>query len=1331
MKRYILLWILTTLLNFYLAGQEVYFQQLGSKQGLSQSSAISIWQDEIGRMWFANNVLNCYDGEAVRVFRVSEHTEGVEDSYIHALCGNNSMLFFLAENQLIGLDLNTEAFTVTGIRTNTICYSNDQVYYESGGELAVYDWQTQTNRTVASLPQKDTEITFILEMEKEIFWLGTTSGIYVIDAAQKQLKEHILPDEHILYLYKDSWHCIWIASQSRQIHLYTPNQQIIPLKIENRTNDSLFNNNNIYCIQEDIKGVIWIGTLTGVYQLSRSDIKDRFILRNHILEQIVVSALFSDRQGTIWVGPYYGDVLYHNPLVDNYTYYTTDDSHPEWLHGVIITQITEDKDGNLYVASGGSGINTLKPGSNSFEHITTANGLPQNRVRDIWYDKEHNRLFISAFMEGVFYLDLYTKKIHPVQSPLISSVHQRIIEKIIPYKNDLLLHTQNGIFKLNRETLQISWFLEDDALRELCSGIIRAIHIDERDILWVSSYDRGLFSIDLKNNKALHRYGDGLTDKSVIPSAIINICGNMRQGLYFITQKSGLLKYNAAENTFHLFNEEKDQLLSNICYNMVFSPNGNLVLTTNKGVSLINIAADNSMQVVYNIRINPSSPLTGLTGDCGMYISPKDHRIFVGGFFGLLCFSEKDIPIGQDLYSMYFSSLQINNKLIKPGSSLLDKNFYQVDKLTLPHNQNTINITFASSSYLSSRATQYAYKLEGLDDFWTETNHKTIIYNSLRPGKYKLIVRETENTDKKAELAITINPPVWATLPAILIYLSVFLLSVWQIIRFNRSKSLLRASLEIEQRENLRIEESNRNKMDFFINISNEFRTPLTLILSRLDHLSDDLPAVSKNKIEKIKRQASRLQDLITEMLDFRKMEQNKLTLKMGNHNIIQFLQGICATFDDYAEEKQLSFRFNHTNEPLQIWFDQKQMQKVFYHLLMFIFRTASAKDSITVSIHRAAGYVKIHITHKEITINENEANQLLEALNNNLVFQHITSFSDGAMGIAFSKGVLQLHKGELSAIHENNKTTVIISLLSGSSHIDMKDIEEPVEEAMTLLPPVINTGYLARDAFASEEEEEEEESNREKRPRMLLIEEELEMCDLFKESFSLTYEVIGIQDAKAAYDFAIREIPDIILCETHLPETSGIELCSMLKSNLKTDHIPVILLSSQPSEEQTMESIRCEADYYFVKPFNMKVLFLRCNYLVRSRRKILQHVPTESYQKIIEMATNEREQEFLAAANQVVEKNWENPDFDTQLWSRELNMSRTRFFNQIKKITGTTPNDYLLSLKMNKARALLQHEKNFTISEIAYQLGFTNPAYFTKCFKKQFGITPQEYRKK
>ncbi|MDR1202459.1 MAG: hypothetical protein LBL58_12660, partial [Tannerellaceae bacterium] len=620
MKRYILLWILTTLLNFCLSGQEVYFQQLGSKEGLSQSSAISIWQDEIGRMWFSNNVLNCYDGETVRVFRVSEHTEGVEDSYIHALCGNNSMLFFLAENQLLGLDLDTETFTVTGIKTNTICYSNDQVYYDSGGELSVYDWKTQTSRLIASLPQKDTEITFILEIEKDIFWLGTTSGIYVVDAAQEQLKEQMLADEPIVYLYKDSWHCVWIATQSKQIYLYTPNQQIIPLKIENKANAPVFNY-NIYCIQEDIKGVIWIGTLTGIYQLSRGDLKDSFILQNHLLEQIVVSALFSDQQGTIWVGPYYGDVLYHNPLVDNYTYYTTDDSHPEWLHGVIITQITEDKEGNLYVASGGSGINVLKPGSNSFEHITTANGLPQNRIRDIWYDKEYNRLFISAFMEGIFYLDLYTKKIHPVKSPLISSVHQRIIEKIIPYKNDLLLHTQNGIFKLDRESLQISWFLEDEELRERCSGIIRAIHIDERDILWVSSYYRGLFSIDLKNNNVLHQYGDGLTDKSVIPSAIINICGNMRQGLYFITQKSGILKYNAAENTFHVFNEEKDQLLSNICYNMIFSPNGNLVLTTNKGVSLINIAADNSVQILYNIRINPSSPLTALTGDCGLYIS--------------------------------------------------------------------------------------------------------------------------------------------------------------------------------------------------------------------------------------------------------------------------------------------------------------------------------------------------------------------------------------------------------------------------------------------------------------------------------------------------------------------------------------------------------------------------------------------------------------------------------------------------------------------------------------------------------------------------------------
>ncbi|MDR0749590.1 MAG: helix-turn-helix domain-containing protein [Tannerellaceae bacterium] len=1324
MKRYFLLSLLTIFFS-KLVGQDVFYQTLGSKQGLSQSSAVSIWQDKIGKIWIGNDALNSFDGEVVSVFRLSEHLVGVEDSYIHALCGNDSVLFLLAEGQVVCFDLTMETFSLPGIQTQSICHSKGYLYYVSEGSFSEYDWRSNTSRVIATLPYRIESSQSILEVEEGVFWVGTSSGIFEISLKEKAVGNHFLPHQQIGHLYKDSKGYTWIVSQFRQIYLSTPDKQIKPLTIKNSRQKALLSN-HIYCIQEDVKGSVWIGTISGIYQLTRDDSEDEFLFRHHLLKESIIYSLFSDRQGTLWIGSYYGDVRYFNPETDNYLYYATNDQEPQSLHGAIIGKIAEDKKGNIYLATEGSGINIKKVGSDTFEHLTTNNGLPQNKIRHIWYDEENDRLFIGLYMEGVCYLDLKTNRIHLVDNSPLVTVNQRIIETFLPYKNYLVLRTQNGLFKLDRNTLQITRFFGDKELDDLCSGIIRAIHIDDREILWVSVFRQGLFTIDLKSHKILANYGDGITQRNIIPSAVISIAGDSKRGLYFATLKSGILKYDFSKDNFYCFNEEHRRLVSNICYNVAFSPSGNLIVTSNKGVSIIQVGFDNSTHILHHIGISPFSSLMALIGDCGLYVSSED-LVYVGGLYGLLCFSEKELVTGQDNYSLYFSSLQVNNKPVNPTSALLGKNLYLVDKLTLPFRQNTLSINFASSNYLSSRATSYEYRLEGLDEYWTETSYNTIIYNSLRPGNYKLTVREVANTTKMAELYITVRPPFWATLPAILMYIFAGAFSLWWIIRFNKSKTMLQATLELERRETSRIEETNRNKMDFFVNISNEFRTPITLIVSQLDRLPPDIPLTVRNRVEKVKRQASRLQDLITEMLDFRKMEQKQFKLKIGQHDINRLLQAIYDTFLDFAQEKHLAFKFNHLNEAVPLWYDQWQMQKVFYNLLTFLFKVSSAKDVITLSIHKATGYTKIQITHQGIIVPEAGSKALLEMLNSNEA-SNISSLPDGAIGLAFCKNVILLHKGTVSVRQENGKTWIIITMPAGTAHIDMNDITEEAEVLIPTQPvPQIINELADNDPFWKEELE----KTKKKSYHMVVIEEEQEMCALFRETFSLLYEVTVFSDAESAGGYIIEKQPDIIVSEINLPGISGIELCSMIKSNVHTCHIPVVLLSSQPSEQQNVESIRCWADYYFAIPFNIRILLLRCNYLVKSRQKLTAPTGKDDSSEMVEMATNEKEQEILRMAIAIAEENWNDPAFDTAVWYEKLGIGRTRFFSQIKKITGMTPNDYLLHLKMNKSRRLLSENNDQTIAEVAYRLGFSSPAYFSKCFKKQFGITPQEYRRK
>jgi DNA-binding response OmpR family regulator/ligand-binding sensor domain-containing protein len=1285
-------------------GQEIYYQSLGNKDGLSQSSAVSFWQDPVGRIWIGNDALNCYDGEDVRVFRISEYLPGVEDSNIHALCGNDSVLFFLAENALFSFDLIHETFYNPQIPTYSICYSDNEVYYLSTDKvLSVYHPETRTNRPLFSLPDSIRYATTIVSPQEGIFWIGTPSGIYVADTEKGCVEKVLLPEESIVYLYKDSGGSVWVATQKYQIYLFPPNQEPLLLQISKEgTGESIHIPNNILCVQEDVAKTIWLGTLTGTYQLQKKE-NGAFELKQHILKESMISALFSDRQGTMWIGSYYGDVRYHHPLIDNYTFYATDESNPKRLHGAMIGQITKDKYGNMYFATEGSGINILRAGSDSFEHLTTANGLPENKIKTLWYDEAYDRLFISVYMEGICYLDLKTQTVKRIESDVLSDVYQRIIESFIPWQDCLILHTQNGLFKLNRKTLAIDWFFEETDLRERCSGVIRALFLDEKNTLWVSSFRRGMFTIDLQTHEVLHSYGNGISQDSRIPSAVIKIHGDYKRGLYFVTLKSGILKYHPAADTFHVFNEEKHNLLSNICYNVAFSPENQLIITSNKGITLMNIAPDNTVYSSYHIRINQSSPLTAFIGECGLYVSAGENRIYAGCLYGLFCFSGSDAVSVYAPYSLYLSSLQINDG----KSSLVKKDLSRTHEIVLPYNKNTFSLKFASSDYLASRTSSYEYMLEGLGDYWIGVDHKTIIFNSLHPGAYKLTVRETDDKNKTAELTIVVKPPVWRTIPAYLVYLLLLTAVIVLIIRIYRSRTLLEASLEMERREVMRIEELNKNKMDFFVTVSNEFRIPLAIIVSLIDRMPE-LPTKGKNKLEKIKRQVSRLQDLVTEMLDFRKMEQNKLHLQIGKYDLETFIQTIYSNFSDYASEKEISFKFNQRNEYAPVWFDQRQMQKVFYNLTSFIFKASSPKDMVTVSIHSITGYWKVQITQITGSKNKKEWDDPM--------------LPDSDIGIAFSKGILALHKGSVSISREEDKIILIISIPTGIAHLDIEDIQDEQEAPE---PP---QSFSFSDKIVEDDADLLPETEK-KAYKMVLVEGDDEMRHLLKEAFSMHYEVVEFDNAGSGYAYIIEEKPDIIICEINMPELSGIEMCSRLKSNIYTQHIPVILLTSQPSDQQNMESIRCGAEYYFVKPFNIRILFLRCNYLIRSRQLILQQ-KLEQQEKMLEMATNEREKKFLTAAHLVVEENNSNHAFDTKIWYEKLGMGRTRFFNRIKDITGMTPNDYLIYLKMNKGKQLLKEDNEFTIAEIAYQLGFSNPAYFSKCFKKQFGLTPQEYKR-
>lgn len=1257
----------------------------------------------------------------------------MEDSNIHSICGGDSILYFLAEDNIIGLDLLSDQLFSPDITAYHIEVSNNQLFYSSlEGELFRYNKEKQTSEKLFTYPQTGVSIlSFKFDIDN-ILWLATSSGLYKADISTGMVLESYFENEIIDRLYKDSNGNLWVSPRSKNIRIIRPNGHISSLVYEGNNHVPFVH--EAYSFTEDSKGTIWIGTLNGLYQVS-PPLREApaQVSKEVFMSEFSIYDLYTDRQGTIWIAPYYGEVRYFNPETDNYTLYSSRESDPNYLHGVVLGDIVEDEEGYLYVASEGSGVNIISPDRSDIRHITVAShNLPHDKIRSIFYDSQYKRLYIGTYMEGLAYYDRKTDKVHRIKADSLTNRYRNIIEKIIAYENFLIFLTQDGLFKLDRSTTEVTPLFSNNELAQLSAGISRTIYLDDRGILWVASLNNGLFTVDMRNLKLLSFYGDGLSENSIIPSAIISICGNSRQGIYLATLKSGVLSYDIDSDKFTTYTSEDNFLLSNICYNVEISSYSNLIVTSNKGVSILSVSGRRTIDYASHIRLDGKSPIMSLSPDCGLYVSPRNRNIYVGGLQKLISFDEKDISTVKRNYSLYVSNVQVNNSSVKDFASLFIENPSNTETLTLPFDQNTINIAFASSNYLSSYYTGYEYKMEGLSGLedWTYTDHKTISFTSLPAGKYLLTVRETTDPEKQFTLTVIVKPPFWKSYPAYFIYLLLIGGLLWFFIRSSKAKAVLHASLDFQEREAKRVLEENKNRLNFFAGISNEFRTPLTLIITTLDRLLNDLESVSKSKLEKIKKQAIRMQSLFVEMQEFREAENGILNLKVGYHSLTLLLQEIYETVSDYESILQVSFHYFHQGEDVKVWFDWGQIQKVVYNLLFATTKLVHVKGHVEVSLQQRPSWIEIQISCIGDVYDEEMLTQLFD------VFEHPTNSTESldilktlpnnTIGLAFSRKIVLMHKGELLVRTEKERTSFIVRLQTGEKHFTAEEktgsIQMPLRQlpAFFDLPEKTSITPIKQDADFGD-----------KRFKILLVDSDDELRTVLNESFSSVYEVFEATRTDDAIDIATKEQPDIIISEISLPGISGIELCNTLKNNLTTLHIPVILITTYPSTKQQTESVRAGADEYLVKPFNMEYLFLRCNSIVKNRVGILQKYTGQTEEEIQGLATNINDQRFLDKAILVLEKNIEDTEFDTHKWSKELGIGRTRLFDRIKYITGMTPNDYLLYIKMNKAMILLKEHEEFTIAEVAYRLGFSNPAYFSKCFKKQVGLNPQEYRKK
>ena len=582
-------------------------------------------------------------------------------------------------------------------------------------------------------------------------------------------------------------------------------------------------------------------------------------------------------------------------------------------------------------------------------------------------------------------------------------------------------------------------------------------------------------------------------------------------------------------------------------------------------------------------------------------------------------------------------------------------------------------------------------------------------------------------------LNIHVSAPFYATIWAYLFYALCLTALMVAFVRFKTRQAALRSSLEFERKEKERIEELNQVKLRFFTNISHEFRTPLTLILGQIEVLMQmDLGTTVYNRIQRIYKNAWHMRNLISELLDFRKQEQGYLKLRVEEQNLVTFTRQIYMCFYEYAQKKEITYRFDSVEETISVWFDPIQLQKVIFNLLSNAFKYTSNKGNITVEVRKVASQAVVSVCDTGIGIPVEHISKIFDRFYQTDNASSSSSFTLGTgIGLALAKGIMNMHHGKIeveSTVGEGTK--FILSLPLGNRHFSDEEMAVTEGRESLIIPEASVSSYGQLMAEEIKEPESQKNIDEEDKPTILLVDDNTELLSMLEDIFLPMYNVYTACNGREGLEMAQQIQPDLIVSDVIMPEMSGKDLCYKIKTNVELSHISVVLLTAQTSVEYVVEGLMFGADDYITKPFNIKVLVARCNNLIKNKKRLIAHyagkVITESP---VAEAINEKDKELLTKCVNIVRENFENPDFDVTALASELCMGRSKLYMQFKQMTGLTPNEFILKVKLDEAMSLLTEHPELNITEISVRLGFSSPRYFSKSFKAFFGIAPQGVR--
>lgn len=1312
-----------------------YFKHIGLSEGLVQPSVMAIYQDRLGRMWFGTREgISRYDGNRVRVFKGWIKSAGEESpvwlgNEVSFIVGDSrDNIYFLIDKNLVKYDIQAEKFarlTDGGIVT-ALASSEGQVWYMKYDSL--FCLGTGGTPVFVLKTNITSRICCLTMMEHEI-GIGTYDGVYLVDRRSYRQKR-LLKGVEIYRIFESSQKELWIGTRMQGLYRMNGKRQLLKIPYSPGSPESI-SSEQIRDFVEDNEGNIWFGTFDGLHRYDIHSGQYSLIqIPQYVggLNHPSIFALYKDIAGTIWVGSYYGGVNYFNPQHDTFVHYDYGKNINSYYS--YIGEIVLDKYEHLWLSTDGGGITCVDRKWNTLRTFIAggSNSIPHNNVKSICYDEKRNCLYIGTYLGGLSRYDLNTGRFHNYWKgeKNSSDMPDKIVFHVKMWRGQVYISAHNGFFRLDAQTQEF-----------------HKINIP------FAFYEH--FDIDAEGNLYMVGWKNVLSTHIEHPDSIVYIPlteGNCKaaptrvlataEGVYVGTLGMGLFFYNRQTRDMAHYTSRNSQLPGDFCYNLSQTRSGKILITGDKGVTCF-IPSEGTFTTIDLMNNFPSAHIIN---GCGILVSGGGD-IYVGDTKGVTVFSENEFnktDATNDNSSFYFSELWVDNRMVVPGDGtrILSRSLPYMQELRLTHAQNNLIIHFALSDYGQQLSEKwFQYKLEGLDKNWIKTKQTELYYTNLDPGKYTLHVASMNEKNGQSLREITISlviaSPWYDTWWAWTMYVMVFMACVFYYVYSKIAKRTLAFSLEKERFEKQQIERLNHEKLVFFTNVSHEFRTPLTLIISHIDILLQNYsltPSVY-NQITKIRKNAQKMSKLISELLEFRKLQQNYGNIQIKQQDMVAFLKEIYLSFTDYAQQRNINYEFKLPELPVLCWFEPQLMEKVFFNLLSNAFKYTSNKGNITLWGEITNTDIKINITDTGIGIAEQDKDKIFARF-----FQSSNQEKKGSLfggtgiGLALTKTIVEKHHGEItvrSTVGEGSTFTVRLPRRK-EVFLNDKNIQFHVQESESdLIPDSMPVFVDDESPFMEFVETENTEG---KVYTVLLVEDNDELLQILKELFEPFYKIVCAHDGKEGLSKVYEYSPDLVISDVMMPEMTGMEMCLQIKNNIDLCHIPVILLTALNSTEQNIEGLNRGADDYITKPFHARLLLARANNLIRSRLLMQHQFDKKPMSEIDLTSINPLDKDLLKRASQVIEQHIDDTEFDIPALCKEVGVGKSLLYTKFKALTGMTPNNFLLNYRLKYAATLLRQYPDLPIAEVSDRSGFSVPVYFSRCFKSQFGCTPQSYRK-